>query len=923
MKKLLFLLILISSYCARAQYDPTQATVSNKPYGGAQGFPTDARTWFYDASLFIWRPYQSTAEVLAYLNQPRYRSGRFPIGVNVGGTLEVNGTFTGGLYVEYWFKDGVADADLVVKLTSRFGLEDISSDLDRHVNLHDKNFSLLNGHSMWFVSGTDSTMSGAFGEIYMSSGVAIATFDAPHRNYNTIASEAHRIEVKMASIGDEALASILHIDTTRIRLETYDHATSGTHYGSHLDLANNGDNIKFRWDSGSVTRTTAYLPHAYGSFYLPLTVNSLPADQWGNINLGAIGRFAVPGEDDFATDNRTFKLHGHTLQLNPDAGDTTGINTYVQFREDFPFNAYWRDPDNLYVANLSLGHDAFNAVIGDAGGVNGSVISAQRHEIDLRTVTSTGLALFQIDASAYPAQPIVKVIYNNDGGFVNSQSFARNVNGNYTIPLTVNSIAANATGNITIPYADSALGATGLVSDTTQYFRGEKGIVSYSDLLFEAYSGGTLRTILGSGGGQTWFLNDGSAEVGRVKYTTPVGTPGIGFYNTSGTGRSQIRQYASTGGFAMGSEAGSASFAGNQLVQLPNGHLYVQQAGAGNVTELNYLFNVGGNAKVDDVVMLPHYANNSTEDSVLATDNTGLVKNKLATPIVTITSSASFASYNNLNASYIIYNNAGSGPPSDDVKNNLSAGIYKWDASTGDFNGLTGKWKLVAVAPNLELSGTTKTYWHTPALQVWKNYAEGDATHPPTFISLRSDVGDLGNGNYLNGAMISGNGYGGAIVFHTGGSSTRRLRLGLIDNNGLFYDGMEVHYSSGGNTLINSMPMVPNASGNQSVGSSTLPFGSANFGGLSLGYVAKTSAYTTTATNYTVGGDATSAAFTVTLGTLTASTVQVVIKTDASANAVTVGGTINGATNYSLTARYQFVVLQNIGSNNWLIIGKN
>jgi hypothetical protein len=783
MKKLLFFLILLSSYCARAQYDPTKATVSNKPYGMAQGYPTDARTWFYDASLFIWRPYQSTAEVLAYLNQPRYRSGRFPIGVNVGGTLETNGTFTGGLYVEYWFKDGIADADLVVKLTSRFGLEDISSDLDRHVNLHDKNFSLLNAHEVWIVSGSDSTMSGGLGEIYMRDGVAIATFDAPHRNYTTIASENHRIEVKMASIGDEALASILHLDTTRIRLETYDHATSGTHYGSHLDLANNGDNIKFRWDSGSVTRTTAYLPHAYGSFYLPLTVNSLPADQWGNINLGP----------------------------------------------------------SISLANIGT---------------------------------------------------------------------------------TPNAKGASLSGNVlNLQPADSTLG--GVVSDTTQYFRGEKGIVSYSDLLFEAYAAGTLRTILASGGGQTWFLNDGSAEVGRLKYTTPVGTPGIGLYNTSGTGRSQIRQYQSTGGIAIGSETGSASFAGNQFVQLTDGHTFIQPAGAGNVTNGIYLFNVAGAAKVDDVVMLPHYANNSTEDSVLATDNTGLVKNKLATPIVTITSSASFASYNNLNASYIIYNNAGSGPPSDDVKNNLSAGIYKWDASTGDFNGLTGKWKLVAVAPNLELSGTTKTYWHTPALQVWKNYAEGDATHPPTFISLRSDVGDLGNGNYLNGAMISGNGYGGAIVFHTGGSSTRRLRLGLIDNNGLFYDGMEVHYSSGGNTLINSMPMVPNASGNQSVGSSTLPFGSANFGGLSLGYVAKTSAYTTTATNYTVGGDATSAAFTVTLGTLTASTVQVVIKTDASANAVTVGGTINGATNYSLTARYQFVVLQNIGSNNWLIIGKN
>lgn len=94
-------------------YNPSQNTVSNKSYAPAQAIPTDARSFFYDASLFVLRAYQSTAEVLAYLNLPKYRSGNFPIYIN-DGTLS-GSTFTGGTIKEFWFKDGVTDGDLVEK----------------------------------------------------------------------------------------------------------------------------------------------------------------------------------------------------------------------------------------------------------------------------------------------------------------------------------------------------------------------------------------------------------------------------------------------------------------------------------------------------------------------------------------------------------------------------------------------------------------------------------------------------------------------------------------------------------------------------------------------------------------------------------------------------------------------------------------
>lgn len=117
MKRLLFalgcLLMFTSMY---GQYNPGLHTVTSKPLAINAGGPTDARSFFYDASLFKYRPYQSTAEVLAYLNLAKYRVGYFPVYINVGGTLSA-GVFTGGTIHEYIFKDGTADGNLVEKPT--------------------------------------------------------------------------------------------------------------------------------------------------------------------------------------------------------------------------------------------------------------------------------------------------------------------------------------------------------------------------------------------------------------------------------------------------------------------------------------------------------------------------------------------------------------------------------------------------------------------------------------------------------------------------------------------------------------------------------------------------------------------------------------------------------------------------------------
>jgi hypothetical protein len=112
--KLLVLVLFLIGNSYGQTYNPSLHTVSNKPYGLAQSGPLDARSYFYESSYFKYRPYQSTAEVLSYLNQIKYRTGNFPIYINTGGVL-LSGSFIGGTISEYWFKDSTGDGSLVEK----------------------------------------------------------------------------------------------------------------------------------------------------------------------------------------------------------------------------------------------------------------------------------------------------------------------------------------------------------------------------------------------------------------------------------------------------------------------------------------------------------------------------------------------------------------------------------------------------------------------------------------------------------------------------------------------------------------------------------------------------------------------------------------------------------------------------------------
>lgn len=119
MKKILTIILLFIGFFAKSQtFNPSSCcTVSNKPYGMAQFGPTDGRTYYYDATNFVFRAYVSTSEVLTYLNLAKYRSGQFDIVINTGGSLS-GGVITGGTNAVWYFKNGTADSNLVIKINA-------------------------------------------------------------------------------------------------------------------------------------------------------------------------------------------------------------------------------------------------------------------------------------------------------------------------------------------------------------------------------------------------------------------------------------------------------------------------------------------------------------------------------------------------------------------------------------------------------------------------------------------------------------------------------------------------------------------------------------------------------------------------------------------------------------------------------------
>lgn len=115
--------------------------------------------------------------------------------------------------------------------------------------------------------------------------------------------------------------------------------------------------------------------------------------------------------------------------------------------------------------------------------------------------------------------------------------------------------------------------------------------------------GTTLRSFISPNGIQEWYLS----TVGSIRYGTPSSFPGIIFYNSGGTGRSQIRQLAGSGGLAFGSTTGSTSPA-SQLVIFTDGNVGM---GTNAETNTGQKLQVGGTGIFTDTLTLTGSYTNS------------------------------------------------------------------------------------------------------------------------------------------------------------------------------------------------------------------------------------------------------------------------------------------------------------------------
>jgi len=206
----------------------------------------------------------------------------------------------------------------------------------------------------------------------------------------------------------------------------------------------------------------------------------------------------------------------------------------------------------------------------------------------------------------------------------------------------------------------------------------------------------------------------------------------------------------------------------------------------------------------------------------------------------------------------------------------------------------------------------------TSAANVVISAGNGTVTSVNTGTGLTGGpITTTGTISLANTAVAAGS-YGGAATVATF----------TVDAQGRLTAAANVTISIGNANLANSSTTLGNAtltlgSTTTSVGNLTLTNATVN--GAALAITTRTSAYTATATDVTILGNATTAAFSVTLPTAVGATgkIYTVKKIDSSVNAVTVATTsaqtIDGQSTEPLARQYDAVTVQSDGAN-WFIV---
>lgn len=113
MKRIItILLCLISALTYGQGYIPNKHIAINEAIFPATKNPGNGRVMYYDTTLFLYRDFQSTAELLTNFSSQAARFGHTLMAVHEGGTLNPDGSFTGGNTNFYYFRNGLLNSDL-------------------------------------------------------------------------------------------------------------------------------------------------------------------------------------------------------------------------------------------------------------------------------------------------------------------------------------------------------------------------------------------------------------------------------------------------------------------------------------------------------------------------------------------------------------------------------------------------------------------------------------------------------------------------------------------------------------------------------------------------------------------------------------------------------------------------------------------
>jgi lysophospholipase L1-like esterase len=195
---------------------------------------------------FVYQPLSfSTAEVLGYLTnsnatiKAQYRSWQFPIIINTGGTLNnLTGVLTGGTNAEWWFKDGTADVNLVLKQSggSVVDTTSLSNRINKKYGLTDEQtyFGVLYNKATWsnlndfYNDGSSAVIAG--GAIALSGGDNTFTHGLYYNYYSLLPYVRQEIHIKSGPASSTSYGDALTLGTyyrAMVKLDETNTATSG------------------------------------------------------------------------------------------------------------------------------------------------------------------------------------------------------------------------------------------------------------------------------------------------------------------------------------------------------------------------------------------------------------------------------------------------------------------------------------------------------------------------------------------------------------------------------------------------------------------------------------------------------------------------------------------------------------------------